>query len=73
MSMDADIFMMYLQGMSQIENEKLLVQFTANSYPTLKPDDRKKLHKDTYKCAFPNSFNNPKNIIKLSDLSKVLG
>jgi hypothetical protein len=70
--MDADIYMMYLQGMNQIENEELLISFSSNSYSQLKEDARKKLHKQTYKLAFPNQFNKPKNIVKLSDLKKVL-
>lgn len=71
-SMDADIFMMYVEGMFQIDNENNLKGFSIASYPNLKDDSRKKLHKETYKSAFPNEFNSPKNIVKLSDLSKVL-
>lgn len=70
--MDCDIFMMYVQGMSQVKNEELLEKFTSISYPKMAADSRKKLHKTTYKAAFPEEFNNPKNIVKLSDLSKVL-
>ena len=70
--MDYDIFMMYVHGMNQIRNEELLSSFTSISYPDMKPDYRKKLHKSTYKAAFPNEFNNPKNVVKLKDLTKVL-
>jgi hypothetical protein len=70
--MDSDIFMMYVQGMNQIRNEELLESFTANSYHCMSNDGRKSIHRDTFKAAFPNSFNNPKNIVKLSDLAKVL-
>lgn len=71
-SMDADIFMMYINGMNQLENEILIKDFTVAAYPNMKNDDRKSLHKTTYKCAFPLEFSKPKNVVKLSDLKKVL-
>jgi len=70
--MDCDIFMMYVQGMNQLKNEELLGSFKTSSYPSMTPDSRKEAHRSAYKCAFPNEFNNPKNVIKLGDLSKVL-
>lgn len=72
MSMDADIYTMYAQGMSEISNEELLLSFTSQSYTNLGKDDRRKLHKETHKAAFPESHKNPKNTVKLSDLAKVL-
>ena len=72
MSMDADIYMMYLIGINQLRNEEMLYDMTICDYPNLKDQGRKDIHKKIYKNAFPLSFTSPKNIIKLSDLNKVL-
>ena len=70
--MDVRIFNMYLEGMQQIQCEEDLKEFTYSMYPKLTADARKSLHRNTYKRAYPNEFNNPKNVVKLSDLSKAL-
>jgi hypothetical protein len=70
--MEMDIFTMYAKGMREIQNEELLVQMTANAYPKMGNDDKKKLHRSTFKAAYPREFNNPKNVVKLSDLNKAL-
>jgi hypothetical protein len=72
MSLEYSIFRTYANGMEQINNEEMLQNFTINSYTKMGAEDRKSLHKKTFKHAFPNEFSNPKNIVKLSDLSKVL-
>ena len=70
--MDTDIFNMYLKAMNQIKSEEILESFSVESYTKLKDDDRKKLHKSVYKSAFPFDFDKPKNVVKLTDLKKVL-
>jgi hypothetical protein len=59
-------------GMEQINNEEMLEKYTVANVPSMKQEDRKALHKRTYKTAFPVEFNKPKNVVKLSDLKKVL-
>jgi len=71
-NMDADIYSMYAQGMSELDSEELLMSFTKHSYTSMSKDDRKSLHRETHKSAFPFAHENPKNVIKLGDLSKVV-
>jgi len=72
MNMEVDIYMMYLNGMNEIIHEESLRSFSESIFPHMKDSDRKDLHKQTYKLAFPEETNNPKNVVKLGDLSKVL-
>jgi hypothetical protein len=66
------MFNTYLLGLAQINNEEMLEKFTVASLTSMKEEDRKSLHKKTFKAAFPNEFNKPKNVVKLSDLRKAL-
>jgi hypothetical protein len=70
--MEVGIFMMYINGMNEIIHEESLRSFSEVSYPHLSSNDRVKLHKQTFKAAYPVDTENPKNIVKLGDLSKVL-
>lgn len=64
---------MYVLGMNEITNEEMLYSFTANSYPMMTDSkEKERLHKNTYEHAFPNEKLKPKNVVKLSDLGKVL-
>lgn len=45
--------------------------FEANAYPQLKDNKRNEIFKKHYKIAYPSDFE-VKNIVKLSDLKRVL-
>lgn len=49
----------------------LMDNMTATSYPNLKEEDAKNLHREIYKRAYPNDME-VKDVVKLGDLSKVL-
>jgi len=48
-----------------------LKQLEVATYPKLKEDGRKELHRRYSKVAHPSSFK-PKNVVKLGNLSRVL-
>ena len=48
-----------------------LSAFEANVYSKLKDDKRKEVFKRYYKIAYPQNFE-VKNVVKLSDLNRVL-
>ena len=60
MNMSRDIFLMYVEGMMQINSEEMLEKYTASSFAKMTEDSRKSLHKKTYRRAFPNEFSNPR-------------
>ena len=71
-NLDTDIYMMFIQGMNEVENEELLLGFTKSWFPNMQADQRSKLHKNTHKLSYPRYYSEPKNVVKLSDLGKVL-
>lgn len=53
------------------EGREALKRLEFSTYPKLKEEGRKKVHRRYYKQAFPQNFEK-KNVVKLGDLSKVL-
>ena len=53
------------------EARDTLRKLEVATYPKLKQDGRKEVHKRYYKCAFPQT-SKPKNVVKLSDLTRIL-
>jgi len=59
-------FTMLFYGMQQIEAKRCLRSFNVSDYPTLKQDERSKLHRNMYKVAYPEDF--VKRAVKTDDL-----
>ena len=53
------------------EARESLRSIDVSCYPNMKTEARKKMHKRLYKVAYPSNFEQ-KNVVKLSDLTKVL-
>jgi hypothetical protein len=56
----------YLQAMERIRARERLFEMDANQYPTLNQKEMRKRHKDLYKVAFPENFEN--RTVKTTDL-----
>lgn len=63
---------MYYLGMDRVKYREILDSMTVSDYPKLTKEGRKDLHRSVYKRAYPETFNNPKNVVKFSDLSRKL-
>lgn len=53
--------------MTMVRNRKLLTEFTASAYPHMESKARDKVHRNTYKVAFPIEFQ--KSVITVDQLS----
>lgn len=56
----------YLQAMDRIKARERLSSMDSNQYPHLVDKDKRKRHKEVYKSAFPESFDN--KTVKTTDL-----
>lgn len=61
---------MLYEGMHQITARQMLRQFTVADYPNISNRrDKRKLHKDVYRVAYPGNFE--KRAIKTTDLELI--
>lgn len=66
MEMDHVTFETLYLGISRISAKDTLRGFTISSYPNMKDQDRRKLHKEVYRSANPEAFE--QKIVKTTDL-----
>lgn len=59
-------FTMLFYGMQRIESKNYLKSFNVSSFPTMKSEDRNKLHREIFKVAYPEHF--IKRAVKTDDL-----
>ena len=55
LNMDAETFGKYVQAITYIEGQNMLLDMQVADYPYLKRDDRKKLHSRLTKKSFPQN------------------
>ena len=63
-------FSVYLEAVEIIEAQEMLRAMNIADYPTMKKNDRQRLHRQVYKTAYPNE---KKRVITTQDLKKILG
>jgi|TARA_R110000850_G_scaffold169295_5_gene294475 hypothetical protein len=56
--------------MKKIEARKMLIDFTTGDYPQMKSEDRSRLHRSTYKMAYPEEMK--KRAVSSSDLKGIV-
>ena len=71
LDMDMQTFNTLSQAANIMEARNYLSMIEIYSYPNLKKDAQEKLFRKYNKIAYPKNFE-VKNVVKLSDLSKVL-
>lgn len=71
MNMNNSQYLYLVKLMSINEARKTLKGFEVAIYPKLKDQKRTEIHRKHYKIAFPSNFE-VKNVVKLSDLNKVI-
>lgn len=64
--MESDEFDVLTQGMEVIQSRKMIKDFTRADYPNMKDEDRKKIHRNIFKVAYPKSMK--KRALRASDL-----
>lgn len=69
-NLDYPTFNKLYEGMHQILAREMLRQFTVADYPNIQQRrDKRKLHKNVYRVAYPDNFK--KRAIKTSDLELI--
>lgn len=58
MSMRADIFDLYWQAITPIEAQNAMLLFDVSSYPNMKDNARRKIHKKYHQAAYPKTWSN---------------
>jgi len=71
MSMEAVDYANLVELMHINEARDRLFKYQASIYPKVKDSKREEIFRKTYKVAYPKNFE-VKNVVKLSDLNKVL-
>jgi hypothetical protein len=71
LDMEVSDYHTLLKLMSINQARDHLLHFEANAYPKLKESKRDEVFKKHYKIAYPKDFE-VKNVVKLSDLQRVL-
>jgi hypothetical protein len=56
----------YIQAMERIKSKERLIMMDSLQYPTLEIKEKKKKHKEVYRQAFPENFE--ERILKTTDL-----
>jgi hypothetical protein len=59
-----------LLGIKKIEARKMLIDFTTGDYPQMKSEDRSRLHRTTYKIAYPEAMK--KRAVSASELKGIV-
>jgi len=68
-NIDVKSYNMLFNGMKQLEAKEMLRTMSTNDFPHLKNKDRKQVHKELFKIAYPENFK--KKIIRNEDLKLV--
>lgn len=71
LEMEYETYSMLVQTMYINEARNTLVNMEVVSYPKLKDDGRKKMHKKFYKIAYPQAFK-AKTAVSMGDLARIL-
>lgn len=67
--MESDELSVLQLGMETIQSRKMIRDFTRADYPNMKDEDRKKIHRNMFKIAYPDSMK--KRALKASDLRNI--
>ena len=60
--------LMFEKAAISLEAQENLLKLTISDYPNIKSDERRKIHKDIYRKAFPND----NNMTSIAEMERIL-